>query len=106
MSVNIKESSRLQFGDLFSIDGVEFWDTLVLPDPIPRQDDIIYTVGQRDRIDLIAYRFYQDAGLWWVIAWANGLESIPTDLKENMQIRIPPKEYVLSDLSSRASRRI
>jgi hypothetical protein len=30
---------------------------------------VVTTVG--DRLDLLAYRFYQDVELWWVIAAAN-----------------------------------
>jgi hypothetical protein len=106
MPVEIRNSSRLKFADLLIVDGVEFWDTLVLPDPVSRQDDIIHVVGQTDRIDLLADRYYQDAGLWWVIAWANNLDIIPTDLNEGAQIRIPSKAYVTSELLKNASRRL
>ena len=104
MSVRISNSSRLQFADLFSVDGVEYWDTLVLPDAIPQQDDIQYPVVSSDRIDLLANKFYQDPGLWWVIAWANDLEILPTDMKQNMQIRIPSKNFV-NNLLKIASRK-
>jgi hypothetical protein len=106
MPVEIRNSSRLKFADLLIVDGVEFWDTLVLPDPVSRQDDIIHIVSQTDRIDLLADRYYQDAGLWWVIAWANNLDIIPTDLNEGAQIRIPSKSYVTSELLKNASRRL
>jgi len=94
MPVNIRSSSRLSFGKLLLIDGVEHWDTLVLPDQSPRSDDIIHVVSSADRIDLIAYRYYQDASLWWIIAWANDMEVLPTDLNANDEIRIPSKSYV------------
>jgi hypothetical protein len=105
MPVDIKNNSRLQFVDLLIVDDVEFWDTLALPDATPRQDDIQHIVAQSDRIDLLANRYYQDAGLWWVIAWANGLDILPTDLKENMQLRIPSKSFVSSELLKKASRK-
>jgi len=38
--------------------------------PFLETDDyIITTIG--DRLDSIAYSYYQDAGLWWVISVAN-----------------------------------
>jgi nucleoid-associated protein YgaU len=105
MPVEIRNSSRLKFADLVIVDDVEFWDTLVLPDPVSRQDDITHTVTQTDRIDLLADRYYQDAGLWWVIAWANNLDILPTDMNEGAQLRIPSKAYVISELLKNATRR-
>jgi len=98
MPVDIRSVSRLKFADLLVVDDVEFWDTLVLPDTTTRPDDTIHVVSQFDRIDLLADRYYQDAGLWWVIAWANGLDILPTDMKENMQLRIPSRVYVTTIL--------
>jgi hypothetical protein len=106
MAIDVKTVSRLRFTRLLVVDDVEFWDTLVLPDAIARPDDIQYTVTQRDRIDLLATRFYQDPGLWWVLAWANNLEVLPTDMKENMQLRIPSKEFVFNDLIRKVARRV
>jgi hypothetical protein len=105
MSVKIKNSSRLQLSDLLIIEDVEFWDTLVLPDSTTRKGDIQHIVSSLDRIDSLAYRYYQDPGLWWVIAWANSLEILPTDLKENMQIRIPSKDFISNELIKKAIRR-
>jgi len=104
MSINIKNGSRLHYADLFIVDGVEFWDTLVLPDLTVRDDDVIHVVIQGDRIDLLANRYYQDPGLWWVIAWANNLEILPTDLKENMTLKIPSSNFVSNQLSRSAVR--
>ena len=98
MAVQIREVSRLLFADLRTIDDVEFWDTVVLPDARPRRDDVIHIVASTDRVDILAQYYYGDAGLWWVIAWANDLEILPTDLKENAQIRIPSLNYVQNEL--------
>lgn len=106
MTVNVANRSRLLFSDLLIVDGVEFWDLLVLPDAKPRQDDIQHIVSSHDRIDLIAQRYYQDPGLWWVIAWANNLDVLPTDLKENAQLRIPSPSFISTELLRKARRRI
>lgn len=105
MGVEVKNSSRLLFADLLTDEGVEFWDTLVLPDARTRQDDVQYIVASGDRIDLIADRFYQDARLWWVVAWANNLEILPTDLVEGQQLRIPSSDFVENELLRRVRRR-
>lgn len=58
---------------------------------IPLSEDDIYvvtTVG--DRLDYLAYTYYRDSGLWWVIAAANNnvtngfLNPVP-----GTQLRIP-----------------
>jgi hypothetical protein len=105
MSISIRDTSRLQFADLLIVDSVEFWDTLALPDAVARPDDIIHVVASSDRIDLLADQYYQNVSLWWVIAWANDLNILPTDLKENARIRIPSKDFVINELIRKAIRR-
>ena len=50
---------------------------------------VITTVG--DRLDSIAYQFYNDVRLWWVIATANpsNVRRDSYNLKPNLEIRIP-----------------
>lgn len=106
MAVETGNNSRLFFADLLTLDGFEFWDTVVLPDARPRTDDIQHVVSSTDRIDLLAHRYYGDPQLWWVIAWANNLEILPTDMKQNAQLRIPSKNYVESELLRSVRRRV
>jgi hypothetical protein len=98
MAARIVRNSRLLFSPLVLVDGVEFWDLNTLP-PIPvREDEVQYTVTFTDRIDLLAYRFYGDPVLWWVIAAANSMEILPTDLKPGDTIRIPSKAFITEAL--------
>jgi hypothetical protein len=94
MSVQVKKRSRLQFGRLLTIDGFVFWDLLQLPTIVPQPDDTFYTILGPDRIDLLAYRFYGDPILWWIIAAANSMELIPSDFTAGAVIRIPSPRYV------------
>jgi|WetSurMetagenome_2_1015567.scaffolds.fasta_scaffold53084_2 hypothetical protein len=103
MTVRVPRFSRLRFGELVSVDGVEFWDVLDLPEIPEQPDDQLYTVLGTDRIDLLAYRLYKDARLWWVIAVANGMEDIPTDFNEGEVIRLPSPRYVLQVLFNTAN---
>lgn len=51
-------------------------------------NDIYIVANETDYLDSLAYRFYQDSTLWWIIAQANGIKSTlkaPT----GVQIRIP-----------------
>ena len=59
---------------------------------VPEQEGDIYFITERgDRLDLLAYEFYKDVSLWWVLAAAN---PIPTRRDSYMvtpgqQFRIP-----------------
>jgi hypothetical protein len=105
MAIRIKDNSRLKFGDLRNIDGIEFWSITDLPAIPARSDDIRYQVLENDRIDLIAYKFYGDPVLWWVIAVANNLELIPTEISPGMTLRIPSTSYVKQQLFKTATTR-
>lgn len=102
MSVKVVRNSRLRFADLLTTDGVEFWDTVDLPDIPIQTDDLTYTVNAVDRPDMLAYKFYGTPVLWWVIAKANDLELFPTELYEGQQLRIPASRYVLQQLFQKA----
>ena len=55
------------------------------------EDRYIITI-QGDRLDNLAYKYYNDSLLWWIIARANDLNSII--VPENIQLRIPGnKQY-------------
>lgn len=50
--------------------------------------DVYIVPNETDYLDSLAYRFYKDSTLWWVIAQANGIKATlkaPT----GVQIRIP-----------------
>ena len=68
--------------------GVRTYKTTYYPDiPIHDRDQFIYPKFG-ERLDALAYRFYGDTSLWWVIAKANGLKGklyVPQDT----EIRVP-----------------
>jgi len=104
MTISVRTRSRLRFGSVQLIDGVEFWDLLQLPDIPIQQDDILYPVQGADRIDSIANAFYGDPILWWVIALANDMDLLPPDLQVGSTIRIPAPRYVLQVLFTNTSK--
>jgi hypothetical protein len=71
------------------ITGSTYYQTNIYPEIPPVNSDyyIITTVG--DRLDLIAYDFYQDASLWWVIASANSLPGDSIYAPVGIQLRVP-----------------
>ena len=78
--------------------GKNYYRETFIP-PVPEQEGDIYFITERgDRLDLLAYEFYQDVSLWWVLAAAN---PIPTRRDSYMvtpgqQFRIPvnPQEVI------------
>lgn len=103
MALTVKKNSRLRFGRSIEIDGISFWDLVELPEILPQPDDTFYRVRGVDRIDLLAYNFYGDPVLWWVIAAANDMELLPTDLNEGDVLRIPSPRYVTQTLFTKAT---
>lgn len=56
--------------------------TFQFPDIPKKQSDIYLRTDETDRLDLLAYDYYNDTRLWWIIATANpgigrGTFSIP-----------------------------
>ena len=80
--------------------GKSYKNNSVLPDSTPSVQDIYVITTNGDRLDNLAFEFYNDTSLWWVIAAAN-----PDKLRRDtfyvdggLQIRIPtdPRGYVTS----------
>jgi len=103
MGIRVQKGSRLRFGEVVVIEGVEFWDVLDIPEIPAQRDDLIHRVIGADRIDLLAHTHYQDSRKWWVIAVANGLEELPTELNIGDDIRIPSPRYVNQVLFTKAA---
>lgn len=50
----------------------------------------IYIIGrQGDRLDNLAYKYYSDSKLWWIIARANNIGNGNLSVPIGEQIRIP-----------------
>ena len=56
--------------------------------------DDFHTVLEGERLDLIAWRYYQDCSLWWVIAENNNILN-PLRLVPGKRLRIPSYGEVL-----------
>ena len=65
--------------------------------PLSDSDQFVYP-KDGERLDNLAYKYYNDSSLWWIIAQANELGKGRTILNPNFQIRIPGNvETILSD---------
>ena len=59
------------------------------------ESDLFHVVTDADnkRIDLIAWKFYHDVSLWWVIAEFNNISN-PFEIPTGTTLRIPTYERV------------
>jgi hypothetical protein len=70
-------------------DGREVYQSKIYAD-IPLRNDDVYVVTQTgDRLDLLAYEYYKDQSLWWIIASANNIHNAQLGIKEGTILRIP-----------------
>jgi phage tail protein X len=65
-----------------------FKPTLYPKIPI-RDSDVFMYPKYGDRLDNLAYKYYGDVSLWWIIAKANNLDAAHIGLESDKQIRIP-----------------
>ena len=70
-------------------DGKRVYKTLLYPSIPESPTDIYITVSDNDYIDQIAYKYYKDVSLWWIIAVANNLNDASLFIQPGKQLRIP-----------------
>ena len=83
--------SRINFLKKKTIDNKRYYKPAIYPEiPLSISDlYIITTVG--DRLDTLAYQFYNDVDLWWIIAISNTgiVRRDSIKLKPGLELRIP-----------------
>ena len=68
-----------------------YYKNIEYPEIPVRSNDIYIISKSTDRLDLLAFDYYKDSGLWWVISKANP-DKVKRDsffLNPGLQIRIP-----------------
>jgi hypothetical protein len=57
---------------------------------IPFRDDDVYVATELgDRLDTLAFDFYEDSTLWWIIASANNIHGAKFAFEPGTVLRIP-----------------
>ena len=78
----------------------KFDSTLYPKIELDDSDIYIYT-NIEDKLDLLAYKYYGDVTLWWIIAQANHLGKGTLNILPGTQLRIPQNiEKIFSDLET------
>ena len=72
-----------------TFDGREVYRTRIYPN-IPLKDTDVYVMTETgDRLDTLAFQYYEDSSLWWIIAAANNIHDAPMGLQDGTVLRIP-----------------
>ncbi len=72
-----------------TFDGKAVYRPKIYPN-IPLRDDDIYVATETgDRLDTLAYDFYGDSKLWWIIASANNIHNAVFGFEDGTILRIP-----------------
>tara|TARA_B110000046_G_C12729213_1_gene287835 strand:- start:107 stop:397 length:291 start_codon:yes stop_codon:yes gene_type:complete len=70
-------------------DGRTVYRSRIYPE-IPLSDNDTYVASETgDRLDTLAYQYYENSSLWWIIASANNIHNAPFGLKDGTILRIP-----------------
>ena len=94
MTTRYKTTSNIRTNAL----GKNFFGTRIYPVIPQQQSDILYITNETDYLDTLAYKFYKDKSLWWIIANANQLGTGRLSVPVGIQIRIPMElDGILSD---------
>ncbi len=92
----LSETSRYNWSVLYqdSRNG-DFWGTRQPLKLLEHESDTFHVVTDADskRIDLIAWKYYRDVRLWWVIAELNNISN-PLEIPAGTTLRIPSYERV------------
>ena len=70
-------------------DGRQVFRTKIYPNIPPSDEDIFVATETGDRFDTLAYQYYNDSTLWWIIACANNIHNANIGFAEGTILRIP-----------------
>lgn len=70
-------------------DGKRVYLTTSYPTVSPSESDIIIISNESDYLDSLAYKYYGDVTLWWIIALVNNLGKGRLSIEPGTSLRIP-----------------
>ena len=70
-------------------DSRTYYASIIYPKPERSVDDIYIRARLGDRLDHLAFEYYNDVTLWWIIAEANNIGKGTMSVPIGMQLRIP-----------------
>lgn len=97
----MEKTSRHRFAIKYrdQTDGVLYRGTRPNMEFKSKDTDVFHVIAEGERLDLLAYRYYSDSALWWVIADANDIKN-PLRIEVGKRLRIPSKSTVYGRLNA------
>jgi nucleoid-associated protein YgaU len=79
-------------------DGKRVYRTTTYPQIEPLDSDNVVISNEADTFDNLAFKFYGDPTLWWIIALANGQGTGRMSVTPGIQLRVPSQiDSILSN---------
>jgi len=88
------EENKAKLTNKFNDKRKKVFKTIIYPKIELHVDDIYIESRQGDRLDNIAYQYYRDTTLWWVLAEANNIGKGTMYVDPGRKIRIPHPQHV------------
>jgi hypothetical protein len=70
-------------------DGKRVYKTTIYPPVIPADTDLQVISNESDYLDTLAYKYYGDPTLWWIIANVNNIGKGRMSVASGITLRIP-----------------
>lgn len=70
-------------------DGKKVYGITYYPEIKQSNDDIFVISSDGDYLDTLAFKYYSDPSLWWIIALANNIGKGRLSVEPGLQLRIP-----------------
>jgi hypothetical protein len=70
-------------------DGKRYFGSRIYP-PIPFSNDDAYVItNETDYLDNLAFKYYKNPSLWWILAQANSIGKGKMSVEAGTQLRVP-----------------
>ena len=79
-------------------DGKRYRTNAIYPNIPETENDIYVIAGAADRYDKLAFQYYGDSKLWWIIASSNNHQKAPLYPEPGQQLRIPANKALALEL--------
>lgn len=94
------QHNQIQRASRLHAKGSQVYKSTIYPNIDRHVTDIYIEAIAMDRLDSLAFMYYDDVTLWWVIAQANGIGKGTMNVEPGQIIRIPNSERISAILES------
>jgi nucleoid-associated protein YgaU len=78
-----------------------YMETTIYPKVSASNSDIYIITDETDRLDLLAFKYYGDSKMWWIIANANNINDATFYVEPGTQLRIPSNiQSIINNLTN------